>query len=114
MVSGFLIHLQKWNAKYCPITHFSVYKKLTSEKEWITGNNYQNRIIIKLSIFILHKANSTFLVNENITPNGIYSIETLNPSTNYNILVKCFSSAGMISTMYTASTLTNYGGSYIQ
>jgi len=39
MVSGFLIHLQKWNAKYCPITHFSVYKRLTTEKEWTTGNN---------------------------------------------------------------------------
>jgi len=52
-------------------------------------------------------------VNENITPNGIYSIETLSPSTNYNILVKCYNSAGMTSTMYTASTLTNYGGSYI-
>ncbi|XP_060844386.1 cell adhesion molecule Dscam2-like isoform X2 [Rhopalosiphum padi] len=87
MVSGFLIHLEKWNAKYCPITHFSVYKRLTTEKEWTA-------------------------VNENITPNGIYSVETLSPSTNYNILVKCYNSAGMTSTMYTASTLTNYGANY--
>lgn len=53
-----------------------------------------------------------FSVNENISPNGIYSIEALNPSTNYNILVKCFNSAGMTSTIYTASTLTAYGGVY--
>jgi hypothetical protein len=52
-----------------------------------------------------------FSVNENISPNGIYSIETLSPSTSYNILVKCFNSAGMTSTLYTASTLTAYAGS---
>lgn len=113
MVSGFLIHLQKWNAKYCPITHFSVYKRLATEKEWITGNNYWNRRFIELSACIQHKANYIFSVNENITPNGIFSVETLNPSTNYNILVKCFNSAGMTSTIYTATTLTNYGGSSI-
>jgi len=50
MVSGFLIHLQKWNAKYCPITHFSVYKRLTTEKEWTTGNNYQNHNVIELRV----------------------------------------------------------------
>ncbi|XP_025417900.1 Down syndrome cell adhesion molecule-like protein Dscam2 isoform X2 [Sipha flava] len=87
MMNGFLIHLQKWNAKYCPITHFAVYKRLTTEREWTT-------------------------VNENISPNGIYSIETLSPSTSYNILVKCFNSAGMTSTLYTASTLTAYAGNY--
>ncbi|KAL4135375.1 hypothetical protein QTP88_006989 [Uroleucon formosanum] len=87
MVSGFLIHLQKWKSKYCPITHFSIYKRLATEKEWTA-------------------------VNENITPSEIYSIETLNPSTNYNILVKCYNSAGMTSTMYTVSTLTNHEGNY--
>jgi len=50
MVSGFLIHLQKWNSKYCPITHFSVYKRLTTEKEWTTGNDYHKHNIIELSV----------------------------------------------------------------
>lgn len=53
-------------------------------------------------------------MNENVTPNGIFSIEGLDPSTNYNIMVKCFNSAGMTSTMYTASTLTAYGGLFIK
>lgn len=42
MVSGFLIHLQKWTAKYCPITHFSIYKRLASEKEWMIGTRVLN------------------------------------------------------------------------
>lgn len=66
--------------------------------------------------FILHlKAKQFFFkVNENITPNGIFSIEGLDPSTNYNIMVKCFNSAGMTPTIYTASTLTAYGGVFFK
>lgn len=58
----------------------------------------------------LKASNFFFSVNENISPNGIYSIEALSPSTHYDILVKCYNSAGMTSTVYTASTLTAYGG----
>lgn len=50
MVSGFLIHLQKWNSKYCPITHFSIYKRLTTEKEWTAGNDCQNHNAIELNV----------------------------------------------------------------
>lgn len=60
MVSGFLIHLQKWKSKYCPITHFSIYKRLATEKEWTAGNDCQNHNAIELSVKFyinLHKRN---------------------------------------------------------
>ncbi|XP_050530510.1 cell adhesion molecule Dscam2-like isoform X2 [Daktulosphaira vitifoliae] len=84
MVTGFLIHLQKWNPKQCPITHFSVYKKHSTEKEWT-------------------------IVGENVVPTGIFSVDNLNPATHYNILVKSFNSAGMTSTVFATSTLAAYG-----
>ncbi|VVC45213.1 Fibronectin type III,Immunoglobulin subtype,Immunoglobulin-like domain,Immunoglobulin-like [Cinara cedri] len=80
MMTGFLIHLQKWSSQHCPITHFAVFKRLSTEKEWIP-------------------------VNENITSNTIYSVESLNPSTSYDILIKCVNSAGVTSSIFTASTL---------
>ncbi|XP_050438975.1 cell adhesion molecule Dscam2-like isoform X2 [Adelges cooleyi] len=84
MVSGILIHLQKWDGKHCPITHFNIFKRQPFEKDWTA-------------------------VGENVAPTEIYSIDNLKPSTHYNILVKSFNSAGMTSTVYAVSTISPYG-----